>query len=504
MTALRLTDAGRAAVADGANRAMRAIQIRSIEIGTGAAGVGSDDARTALRARQATAPATGSSAVAGRIAVRGTFAASASYDVREVGIIARIGDAGDEFLFAYRAAATPIARAISGTTLIVGVVIEVTRSTAEITVTVDASLSVSIASDVILHSADVDLVPGAAATEVALASSLAGYRWIELEASWVRESLPPPPRRHHRCRIPVSLLDRADVARTEVAIWILGTGEGERTIWLLRDIAGGSLLRLTTIDRGVRFGLTASATQLYAQMDSSIWALSNDGSRMGAALATDADGDNGAIAWANDRIYYRRYTGGKEDIWEVDPATRARRSVLASGQSIPTIVTGRGQAMCDAGGGKLLLFAHRHSDGRAHLFEVTISTGVVRDIGVVTLGGTGCRAGVGAFLLPAITNPARSVILGGTLDPVVGADVTGLFTVNTGTAAATLLRAMELPSSGLGGTYHSYGWTERRPNIALPEEQSIQVYRAAGATTRIQVANTGTLPLRISQITAVA
>ena len=185
MTVMRLTDRGRAAVADGSNRALRGIQIRSIAIGTGVTGGESaDDALSALRTQRASAAATGSTTVAGRIAVRASYQPTASYAVREVGVWARVGDAGSDFLFAYGAVAAgadAIAQAVSGARLIVAVVIEVGRSAAAITVTVDAgALQISLAgSHALLYGS-----PSPAVTltqspqDVAVGSDPSGYRWI--------------------------------------------------------------------------------------------------------------------------------------------------------------------------------------------------------------------------------------------------------------------------------------------------------------------------------------
>ena len=79
---VRLTNAGRAALADGSNRALRAIEIHSVEIGSSAGpGGAADDARIALRARIATLPATGVTTVPGRVIVTGEYRPSATVTV---------------------------------------------------------------------------------------------------------------------------------------------------------------------------------------------------------------------------------------------------------------------------------------------------------------------------------------------------------------------------------------------------------------------------------------
>ena len=136
---VRLTNAGRAALADGSNRALRAIEIRSIEIGSSAGpGGAADDARTALRARIATLPATGVTTVPGRVIVTGEYRPTALVTVREVGLIARIGSAGPDFLLGFWAHPTTIvARPEPGTVLSIAITLDIARAAAAATVTVN-------------------------------------------------------------------------------------------------------------------------------------------------------------------------------------------------------------------------------------------------------------------------------------------------------------------------------------------------------------------------------
>ena len=137
--ALTLTAAGRAALVDAAHRSTRAVQLRRLAIGTGTAPAGTDEsARTALRVQREIVAVTGSTAVPARIAIRADYAPDAAYSVTEVGLFARIGDAGAEFLAAYWAApdtASALAATVSGTALVVAGIVEITASAAEITVT---------------------------------------------------------------------------------------------------------------------------------------------------------------------------------------------------------------------------------------------------------------------------------------------------------------------------------------------------------------------------------
>ena len=142
---LRLTDAGRAAMMDGNNRQMNAIQLRSMQIGDGLGpGDEMDDSRTALRSERDSEVVVGTTMVSGRLAVRASYTPADVYSVTEVGLIARIGAGGAEFLFAYfavPAAADAVATTASGVSLIIAGVIDVTNSAAELNVTVDASIT---------------------------------------------------------------------------------------------------------------------------------------------------------------------------------------------------------------------------------------------------------------------------------------------------------------------------------------------------------------------------
>ena len=149
MTTLRLTDAGRTAVADGANRAVRNIQIRALVIGDGIGpGGADDDGRTALRSQVDRAVVSGTTAVEGRLAVRADFAPTTGYSVTEVGIIARIGDGGSEFLLAYWAtpnAGMALAVAAPKVTMVIVAVVDVLHeagSAARVPVTVDETVAI--------------------------------------------------------------------------------------------------------------------------------------------------------------------------------------------------------------------------------------------------------------------------------------------------------------------------------------------------------------------------
>ena len=141
---LRLTTAGRAALADGQNRGLNAIQFTKISIGSGfGPGGAPNDGRAALRNERHSAAATGTTAVAGEIALCGEIATDAAYDVREIGLWGRKGDAGVETLYAYWTdAADKFASAVDGGIVVVAGSLVVNPDGAEIKPAVSASVTI--------------------------------------------------------------------------------------------------------------------------------------------------------------------------------------------------------------------------------------------------------------------------------------------------------------------------------------------------------------------------
>ncbi len=139
---LRITDAGRAALADGNNRGTNAITLTKMAIGSGQGPGGeADDGRTALRTLKETVALTGSSMVAGRIAVRGEFNPAEAYGVSELGLLGQVG-AGAEELYAYWTdGGALLASTVDGTRLVIAGTLDIAPAAAEVTVTVDASIS---------------------------------------------------------------------------------------------------------------------------------------------------------------------------------------------------------------------------------------------------------------------------------------------------------------------------------------------------------------------------
>ena len=144
--------AGRAAVADSGNVGLNAVQIARVALGSGLKPAGADDdARAALRIQHDAAAATGAPAVAGDVAVRADIDPTATYSVTEVGIFARIGAGGVEFLFGYwaaEAAGDAIAAAVSGgATIVLATVMRVAGSAADVNVTPAIDLQIAAVAD---------------------------------------------------------------------------------------------------------------------------------------------------------------------------------------------------------------------------------------------------------------------------------------------------------------------------------------------------------------------
>ena len=139
---LRIIAAGRAALADAANVGVNAVRVTKVLVGSGQGPGGvADDARTALRNQRDSAVAGGSTMVAARVLVRGDVAATAAYNITEVGLEARIG-AGAPFLFAYWSNAGEVfAAAVDGVTVLVIAAVDVVAETpAQLTVDVDPTV----------------------------------------------------------------------------------------------------------------------------------------------------------------------------------------------------------------------------------------------------------------------------------------------------------------------------------------------------------------------------
>ena len=145
---LRITAAGRVALADPANIGVAAVRVTKVLVGSGQGPGGvDDDARTALRNQRDSAVAGGSTTVPARVVVRGDVVATAAYNVTEVGLEAAIGG-GQPFLFAYWTNAGQVfAAAAAGVTVVIVAAIDVVSETpAELTIDVDPAVQANFSS----------------------------------------------------------------------------------------------------------------------------------------------------------------------------------------------------------------------------------------------------------------------------------------------------------------------------------------------------------------------
>ena len=156
----RLTNKGRAAMTDEANSGTNAIQFTKLALGDmyGVGGAG-NDGRTALRNQKDSESLTGTAEIDGRIGVRADFDPDEAYAVTEVGLYGKIGDDGTEELYAYWTDnGAKLATTVADSTLIVVAVLEIQSAAADVTVTVDASVSLGdpeIAADLVALTARV-------------------------------------------------------------------------------------------------------------------------------------------------------------------------------------------------------------------------------------------------------------------------------------------------------------------------------------------------------------
>ena len=125
---LQITDAGRAALAAGAET--RTVRITRIAVGPGRGPGGQADAgRTALRTERDSAAASVATPAAGpRLAVRADVPTSADYAVSEVGLFAQTilgGAPGPEVLFAYWTGPAALTHAVPGAVIAIAALIDV-------------------------------------------------------------------------------------------------------------------------------------------------------------------------------------------------------------------------------------------------------------------------------------------------------------------------------------------------------------------------------------------
>ena len=139
---LRLTTAGRAALADGANVGANAVRITHVAIGDGSGPGGSDDdALAALRSERAREAAVGSAPVERRIAFRADFMPAAAYDVAEVGVFGNVPGQPAKLLAYWSDGGTAIGRTADGTTFVIAANLEFVAAAADVNITVSPNIS---------------------------------------------------------------------------------------------------------------------------------------------------------------------------------------------------------------------------------------------------------------------------------------------------------------------------------------------------------------------------
>ena len=155
MTAsLTLTAAGAGAIADGANVGIAGVTFTRLALGAGT-GAGDQSTRTALEDQRDIVAVTGAAATPERIAIRGDYAPSEAYSVTEVGLFARVGAGGAEFLCAYwiaAAAADAVAAAAQNTALVIAGIVEVQSSGADIAIAPAVTISIGAPANVVYQS----------------------------------------------------------------------------------------------------------------------------------------------------------------------------------------------------------------------------------------------------------------------------------------------------------------------------------------------------------------
>jgi len=144
-TNLRLTTAGVAAVLDGDNTGTAAVKITKLALGAGSGmGGADDDGLTALRDQRDIVAVAGSAEANGQLAFRAEITSAGAYAATEMGLFARIGAGGMEFLFAYWTdGGTVFINKPADLRTIVAVTLSLVNSAADVEVTVTPTISVS-------------------------------------------------------------------------------------------------------------------------------------------------------------------------------------------------------------------------------------------------------------------------------------------------------------------------------------------------------------------------
>ena len=261
----RLTDAGRALLVDGANRAARAVQLIAIVVGDQhGAGGADDDNRIALRRQKGRGALTGSSAIAGRWIVEATITATAAYSVTEVGLIGRVGDAGDEKLVAYwTGGGTAIAASgAAGNIITIAGAIQLQAAAADVAVTVAPAISYS--APAVEIAGAVTLTAGEANTR-ALSRPLADYRWIEVVYG--------PAAARRSTRLPVADIPALTLTSVTPTYYVVNGGRLKTLTLATGALSAGTVVTIAPASGDGLLSLAALDGVLYSTRGSSIYTI---------------------------------------------------------------------------------------------------------------------------------------------------------------------------------------------------------------------------------------
>ena len=139
---LRLTNAGRAALADQANVGVNAVRLTHVAIGDGSGpGGAADDGLAALRSERDRQAAAGSAPIQRRIAFRADFTPAAAYGITEVGVLGNVPGQAARLLAYWSDGGTAIGQTAAGTKFVIAASLEFANAAADINITVNPNIS---------------------------------------------------------------------------------------------------------------------------------------------------------------------------------------------------------------------------------------------------------------------------------------------------------------------------------------------------------------------------
>ena len=229
MTALALTAAGRAAVADADHVGTEAVTLTHLAFGDGLRPAGADDdARAALRSERDRIAVAGREAADGHVAVVADWTPTRAYALSEIGLVATVD--GATVLLAYGAvesAADAVARTAVGTRIVVALDVAVVSSAADLSVTLSPNVQFTAVADATTAVAGISRrATGAEAQAAAEASAEADRAALERAAH-----LTP----YEAARLPIDLRDGAPADRDTLAKLATALAAAETRIAALEE-----------------------------------------------------------------------------------------------------------------------------------------------------------------------------------------------------------------------------------------------------------------------------